>query len=108
MAVEMDYKAISYSPNSIASAATGFGYSKMAFVANSIAIFIRSMDYDAAPSGNDTGLSIPLALGNWDEWVCLSHPNSDRESGSVRSSLTCRWPQTPFGPLALKNFVKTV
>ncbi len=62
MAVEMDYTAISYSPNAIASAATGFGYSKMAFVANSIAIFIRSMGYDAAPSGNDTALSIPLAL----------------------------------------------
>ncbi len=62
MAVEMDYRAISYSPNAIASAATGFGYSMMAFVANSVAIFIRSMGYDAAPSGNDTALSIPLAM----------------------------------------------
>ena len=62
MAVEMDYRMISYSPNAIASAATGFGYSRMAFVANSVAIFIRSMGYDAAPSGNDTALSVPLAL----------------------------------------------
>jgi reductive dehalogenase len=62
MAVEMDYRAISHSPNAIASAATGFGYSMMAFVANSVAIFIRSLGYDAAPSGNDTALSIPLAM----------------------------------------------
>ena len=62
IAVEMDYRAVSYSPNAIASAATGFGYSKMAFVANSVAIFIRSMGYNAAPSGNDTALSVPLAM----------------------------------------------
>jgi reductive dehalogenase len=62
MAIEMDYRMISYSPNAIASAATGFGYSRMAFVANSVAIFIRSMGYDAAPSGNDTALSVPLAM----------------------------------------------
>jgi reductive dehalogenase len=62
IAVEMDYRAVSHSPNAIASAATGFGYSKMAFVANSVAVFIRGMGYDAAPSGNDTALSVPLAI----------------------------------------------
>jgi len=62
IAVDMDYRAVSHSPNAIASAATGFGYSKMAFVANSVAIFIRSMGYNAAPSGNDTALSVPLAI----------------------------------------------
>ena len=58
----MDYQAIRFSPNAIAGAATGLGYSKMAFVANSVAIYIRSMGYDAAPCGNDTALSIPLAM----------------------------------------------
>ena len=62
LAIEMDYRGIGFSPNAIASAATGSGYSKMAFVADSVAVFIRSMGYDAAPSGNDTALSIPLAL----------------------------------------------
>jgi reductive dehalogenase len=62
LAIEMDYRTIGFSPNAISGAATGLGYSKMAFVANSVAIFIRSMGYDAAPSGNDTALSIPLAL----------------------------------------------
>jgi reductive dehalogenase len=62
IAVEMDYRAIRFSPNAVAGAATGLGYSKMAFVANSVAILIRSMGYDAAPCGNDTALSIPLAM----------------------------------------------
>jgi reductive dehalogenase len=62
IAVDMDYRTIRLSPNAIAGAATGLGYSEMAFVANSVAIFIRSMGYDAAPCGNDTALSIPLAM----------------------------------------------
>jgi reductive dehalogenase len=34
----------------------------MAFVANLVANYIRGLGYQAAPSGNDTALSIPLAI----------------------------------------------
>jgi reductive dehalogenase len=62
MAVEMDYETICSSPSGVAGAATGLGYSKMAFVANLVATFIRGLGYLAIPSGNDTALSIPLAM----------------------------------------------
>jgi len=62
MAVEMDYDTLRTSPGSLASAATGAGYSKMAVVARQMAIFIRSLGYRAIPCGNDTALSIPLAM----------------------------------------------
>jgi reductive dehalogenase len=62
IAIEMDYNAIRSSPTGIAGAATGIGYSKMAFVANTVAAFIRGLGYRAVPSGNDTALSIPLAM----------------------------------------------
>jgi epoxyqueuosine reductase len=62
MAVEMDYAAIRSSPSGVAGAATGLGYSKMAFVANLLAAFIRGLGYRAIPCGNDTALSIPLAM----------------------------------------------
>jgi reductive dehalogenase len=69
MAVEMDYRAMRSSPSGVAGAATGLGYSKMAFLANMLAVFIRGLGYQAVPSGNDTALSIPLAmaagLGEW-------------------------------------------
>jgi reductive dehalogenase len=69
IAIEMDYHAIRSSPTGVAGAATGIGYSKMAFVANAVAAFIRGLGYRAIPSGNDTALSIPLAmaagLGEW-------------------------------------------
>jgi epoxyqueuosine reductase len=62
MAVAMDYEAIRSSPTGVAGAATGLGYSKMAFVANLMAAFLRGLGYRAIPSGNDTTLSIPLAM----------------------------------------------
>lgn len=62
MAIEMDYEAILSSPTGVSAAATGLGYSKMAFVANMVAIFIRGLGYRAIPAGNDTALSIPLAM----------------------------------------------
>jgi hypothetical protein len=69
MAIEMDYETIKSSSMVLQGTATGLGYSKMAFVANSVAAFIRSLGYRAIPSGNDTGLSVPLALaaglGEW-------------------------------------------
>jgi reductive dehalogenase len=62
MAIEMKQEEIAHSPDAIGGAATGLGYSKMAFVANQVATFIRGLGYRAAPSGNDTALSIPLAM----------------------------------------------
>jgi reductive dehalogenase len=62
MAVEMDYEATRYSPDGISGAATGLGYSMQAVMANLLATFIRGLGYKAIPSGNDTAISIPLAI----------------------------------------------
>ncbi|MEM3614775.1 MAG: reductive dehalogenase [Nitrososphaerales archaeon] len=40
----------------------GFGYSKMAIGAGSLAEFLRCLGYMAIPTGNDTALSIPYAI----------------------------------------------
>jgi len=61
MAIEMDYDKFVMS-DIRASAATGLGYSKMAFVSSLLAQFIRHLGYQALPCGNDTALSVPLAI----------------------------------------------
>jgi len=61
MAIEMDYGKFAMSDLG-ASAATGLGYSKMAFVSSLLAQFVRNFGYEALPCGNDTALSIPLAI----------------------------------------------
>ena len=62
MAVEMDADGIATSPGVPAAAATGIGYSKMAFVLAGVGEFIRNLGYEAIQCGNDTALSIPLAI----------------------------------------------
>ena len=62
MAVEMDYGLMQTAPTGGAAAATGLGYSKMAFLAGLLARFIRNLGYRALPCGNDSALSIPLAV----------------------------------------------
>ncbi|MBT9160629.1 MAG: reductive dehalogenase [Dehalococcoidia bacterium] len=62
IAIEMDYEALKSSPAQPAEAATGLGYSKMAFTANLVAQFIRGLGYRAIPSGNDTACNIPIAI----------------------------------------------
>jgi reductive dehalogenase len=62
LAVEMDYEAIGYAPAHPASAAAGMGYSKMAFAAGLLALYIRGLGYKAIPCGNDTACSIPMAI----------------------------------------------
>jgi len=62
IAVEMDYEAIKCSPAHPASAATGVGYSRMAFTAGLLAQYIRGLGYQAIPCGNDTACSIPMAI----------------------------------------------
>ena len=62
MAVEMDADGIATSPAVPAAAATGVGYSRMAFILACMGEFIRNLGYEALQCGNDTGLSIPLAI----------------------------------------------
>jgi len=62
MAFAMDFDALHTSPTAVAGAGTGVGYSRMAFTANLLATFIRGLGYKAVPCGNDTALSIPLAM----------------------------------------------
>lgn len=60
MAVEMDYHHIRRTP--AVESSTDLAYSKMGFVAPSLARFIQELGYHAMPSGNDTALSIPMAV----------------------------------------------
>lgn len=62
LGIEMDYESIMHSPAHPASVTTGIAYSKMAFTAGLLAKFIRGLGYTAIPSGNHTGLSIPMAI----------------------------------------------
>jgi len=62
LAVEMDYDAVRCSPAGPSSAATGLGYSKMAFTSGLLAHHIRGLGYKAVASGNDTACSIPIAI----------------------------------------------
>ncbi len=62
IAIDLDYDSIKYSPSNLASAAVGLGYSKMAFVSGLLAKFIQGLGYKAIPSGNNTAISIPIAI----------------------------------------------
>jgi reductive dehalogenase len=62
MTVKMDGKAIKTSPSFKACTATGLAYSQMAFLVSCMAEFIRNLGYKAIPMGNDTALSVPLAI----------------------------------------------
>ncbi len=62
LALEMNYDALKTSPSAIAGSAVGVGYSYMPVVASMLAEFIRCLGYRAIPLGNDTALSVPLAL----------------------------------------------
>jgi reductive dehalogenase len=60
MGIEMDYQHLRRSP--AVESATDIAYSKMGFIAPSVARFIQELGYHAMPSGNDTALSIPMAV----------------------------------------------
>ncbi|GAI63354.1 putative reductive dehalogenase (rdhA), partial [marine sediment metagenome] len=62
IAIEMDPQGLSTTPALPACAATGLGYSKMAFIISCLGEFIRNLGYQAIQCGNDTALSIPLAI----------------------------------------------
>jgi reductive dehalogenase len=62
MAIETNYHFVRHAPTAKASAAAGLGYSKMALLSSSMAKFIAMLGYQAIACGNDTTLSIPLAV----------------------------------------------
>jgi len=57
---EMDYKPIHLTP--AVEYETDIMYSKMGWCATSLATFIRELGYRAIPSGNELGMSIPMAV----------------------------------------------
>lgn len=59
---EMDYELVKTSPKWLMSGTEGKAYSIMAFTTSMLAQFIRGLGYKAIPSGNDTVLSVPLAI----------------------------------------------
>jgi len=62
MAVDMDRDLVATSPAVAAAAATGQGYSRMAFVAMCLACYLNHLGWRATACGNDSALSIPLAV----------------------------------------------
>jgi epoxyqueuosine reductase len=64
MGIAMDREAVMTSPSYESAAATGTGYSRMAFAIACVAQFLRNLRYSAIPMGNDTALSIPLAINS--------------------------------------------
>jgi epoxyqueuosine reductase len=60
--VPQDIELMAFAPSQLAGAATGLGYSRMAEVASKTVTFIRKLGYSAIPIGNDTCLSVPLAI----------------------------------------------
>ncbi len=59
---EMNYQLMRTSPTYGEFATSGRGYSMMAYVASSVAHYIRALGYKAVPCGNDTALSVPMAI----------------------------------------------
>jgi reductive dehalogenase len=62
LAFEMDYDLISYFNTQISESAVSIGYSRMAVTNTHLATFIRDLGFKAIPCGNDTALSIPMAM----------------------------------------------
>jgi reductive dehalogenase len=62
LAYEEDEDGIMTEHGMIPEAAVGMGYSRMAFTAGSVAQFLRDLGYNAIPMGNDTSLSVPIAI----------------------------------------------
>jgi len=62
MAFEMDYDAIVTSPTALAAGAVAHAYSRQDSAALYVAEFIKTLGYEAVAAGNDTSLSVPLAI----------------------------------------------
>jgi len=78
MLIEMDDFGLAASPAVAGAVATGNGYSRMAFATACLAEFIRNLGFRAIASGNDTAISVPLAvdagLGEFGRNGLLIHP----------------------------------
>ncbi|HUS78665.1 MAG TPA: reductive dehalogenase [Patescibacteria group bacterium] len=61
MTVPMDYEETLYTPTAMV-ASSGMAYSRMHVLAGTMAEFIRGLGWNAIPSGNDTGLNVPIAI----------------------------------------------
>jgi len=62
LAFEQDYDAFKTAPSHISSATVSKEYSRMAEASYKLAEFLRHLGYNAAPCGNDTAISVPLAI----------------------------------------------
>ncbi len=62
MAYEMNYDLLKYYSTYITNSATRMGYSRMAVTNAHLASFIRNLGFQAIESGNDTALSVPMAM----------------------------------------------
>ena len=61
LTVPMEYEETMYSPTRL-EVATVMGYSRMHLIAGQVAEFVRGLGYNAVPCGNDTALSVPIAI----------------------------------------------
>jgi reductive dehalogenase len=61
LTVPMEVEEMMYSPAAL-NPVSSMGYSRMPVVAGSVAEFIRGIGYHAIPCGNDTALSVPIAI----------------------------------------------
>ena len=62
MVFEMDYDAFRCSPSHIEGAGAGKQYSAIAETGHKVAVFLNALGYKAIPCGNDTAMSIPIAV----------------------------------------------
>lgn len=61
LTVPMEYNEFMYAPTQL-EVSTGMGYSRMHILAGQLAEFIRGLGWHATPCGNDTALSVPIAI----------------------------------------------
>lgn len=62
LAFEEDFDGIEAAPTHLTVAITQDAYSKMAITGGSLAQFIRKLGYNAIPCGNNTNVSVPMAI----------------------------------------------
>ncbi|MCA9963781.1 MAG: reductive dehalogenase [Anaerolineales bacterium] len=62
LAFEEDFDGIEAAPTHLTVAITQDAYSKMAITGGSLAQFIRKLGYNAIPCGNNTNISVPMAI----------------------------------------------
>jgi reductive dehalogenase len=61
LTVPMEYEEFMHAPTQL-EVATGMGYSRMHILAGQMAEFLRGLGWHATPMGNDTALSVPIAI----------------------------------------------